>query len=367
MEPTSPTDFRPHRGDGWPRWEPRPDLEPPVPASSALELTAYFHADERAGRRGLGRALLEEYARFGLRTSVLVECAEGFGRSRRVRSDRFEATWGGVPIVVTAADVSERMIGATRAVERLVAHGLVTLDGIELITEPAEPSKALGPDAAELAIHCRSGRGRDDPDGVGGVIEQLRRSGVSGATALTGREGTVAGEHRGSRVFLYRPDAPAIVLAVDKANALALAVPPLLALPQVELLTAKPIAICRYRGRRQDAIETSPDPRHWCKLCIYSDGEAGDGFLPAHVALEYRLRKAGARGVTVMRGRVGYALGAPLRPDRGWFPRRQFPMVTTIVDTSDRIIEWLELVDELTGTDGLVTCEPVTVVESEPT
>src|ERR1700754_1158847 len=105
MEPTSPTEFRPHRGAGW-RWsEAQSDLEPPVPASTALELTAYSHAGERAGRRSLGRALLDEYAQRGLRSSVLVECADGFGRSRRVRSDRFEATWGGVPIVVTAADV----------------------------------------------------------------------------------------------------------------------------------------------------------------------------------------------------------------------------------------------------------------------
>jgi PII-like signaling protein len=79
------------------------------------------------------------------------------------------------------------------------------------------------------------------------------------------------------------------------------------------------------------------------------------------VSLVTQLLNAGAAGATVVPGQLGFALGDPMRPDRGWFIRRKAPIVTTIIDTNDRIARWFEIVDALTGDHGLVTCERVTL------
>jgi PII-like signaling protein len=35
-----------------------------------------------------------------------------------------------------------------------------------------------------------------------------------------------------------------------------------------------------------------------------------------------------------------------------------------VVDTRDRVARWFEIVDELTGDGGLVTCEPVRISDA---
>ena len=72
-------------------------------------------------------------------------------------------------------------------------------------------------------------------------------------------------------------------------------------------------------------------------------------------SLVKRGRHAEARRVTLLRGRLGYALGDPLGPDGGWFGYGRAPMIAIVIDRPDRVPGWLGLIDDLTGEDGLVT------------
>ena len=80
------------------------------------------------------------------------------------------------------------------------------------------------------------------------------------------------------------------------------------------------------------------------------------GWRPEHLEVVRRLRKLGAPGATVLRGTTGYALGDPLRPDRGW-PGQRRTTVTTIIDTPDHAARWLKAIYDVTADNGLVTHE----------
>jgi PII-like signaling protein len=102
------------------------------------------------------------------------------------------------------------------------------------------------------------------------------------------------------------------------------------------------------RSESAGAGDCSPIPRTTRARCL--------------VSLVTQLLKAGAAGATVVQGHLGFALGDPMRPDRGSFICRKAPMVTTLIDTNVRIARWFEIVDALTGDHGLVTSEPVTLL-----
>jgi PII-like signaling protein len=72
-----------------------------------------------------------------------------------------------------------------------------------------------------------------------------------------------------------------------------------------------------------------------------------------------RLRRAGAAGVTSLRGVWGYHGDHAPHGDRLWQLRRHVGVVTVIVDTAERMRRWYEIVDELTAETGLVTGEIV--------
>ncbi len=97
----------------------------------------------------------------------------------------------------------------------------------------------------------------------------------------------------------------------------------------------------------------------WQKLMIHAGEDARHGRHALHPILVRRLREAGAAGATILRAVWGLT-GAP-RPhaDHPLSLRRRVPMVTVVVDSAERISRWYEIVDELTATAGLVTCEHV--------
>jgi PII-like signaling protein len=187
------------------------------------------------------------------------------------------------------------------------------------------------------------------------VLEALHRHGIAGATALGHGEGTIAGHRHGSRLLGASPDGPMMVASIDNANVFARAAPALLEQPQVELITAKPMFLCKWRGHRRPPPVASPDQPAWSQITLYA-AYAPLRWRREHLVLIQRLRKLGAPGCTVLRGSIGYALD-PLRPDRGWSEHRAAPTVTTIIDTPDHAADWLRAIDDVTDDRGLVTHE----------
>jgi PII-like signaling protein len=323
-------------------------------SGGAAELTVYFDPSEPGLQACFYDALEREYLVRGLRVSHRLRATESFGRSRHVHNDRsadFDP-----PMVVVAVDAVPTIDSALASVSSLGGEVFVTLAPTEVVTRTSRAVETLGSAPAELVIHCRRGRSRDDPHGVGGVLEELRRQGIVGATALGRGEGTLAGQRHRPRLLSSSPDGPMMVVAIDQANAFARATRSLLALPQVALITVKPIVLCKWHGRSQPPPAPSADRPAWSRITLYTGGRWLD-WHPEHHALIQRLRKLGAPGVTTLRGTDGYALGDPLRHDHGWFRHRTAPMVTTIVDTPDHTAQWLRAIDDVTADDGLATHE----------
>jgi PII-like signaling protein len=327
---------------------------------SGLELALYFDTARRIGKRSLDDALLDECDRRCVRVAELLPVVEAFGRSRRVRNERSDAD---PPLVLVTVDSSAAIASAVEVITATVPDVFATVAPVRLISPASDVLDEFATAPVQLAIHCRQGRHRHDPHGIGAVLESLRRSGVAGATALHAREGTVFGDRpRGGLFSSSSERAPTMVSSIDEADVLARAAPSLLALPQVELLTAKAIDICKSRGRRRPLPDATPDGSWWSRLTLYAHEDAVASWRPDRRSLLARLRKAGAPGATMLRGSLGYALDDPLAPTGHWFAFGEAPVIATIVDRCDRIGPWLELIDDVTGDDGLVTHERVWIV-----
>jgi len=296
-----------------------------------------------------------EYADRGVRISHRLTPTESFGRSRRVRKDTSPER--DPPLVVIAVDARPTISAALASFPSSVADILVTLCPTEIVSGTARALHSLGAEPAALVVHCRRGRSRHDPLGVGGVVEQLRRDGVAGATALGRGEGTIAGHRHRPGLLSPAPDGPMMVVSIDHADVFARAMPSLLTMPQIELITVKPVFLCKWQSRRQDPPTPTADTPPWSQITLYATGEAWLDWRPQHSRLLARLRQLGAPGATVLRGTIGYALSDPSQATRKRFDHPAAPMVTTIIDTPDQAGEWLRAINELTEHHGLVTHE----------
>jgi PII-like signaling protein len=337
-----------------------PDRSSIGTGARASEFAVYLHSAKRAGLRSLAQALMDQSADLEIAGSVLLNGIDGFGHGGRLHADIQE---GPIPLIVMATAVDHPSASSfAELLSRLPSETLATRANSAVLDATAGPLLALGDEFAQLTVHCRIGAGHDDPAGVAGVIDLLRRHGVAGATALSGGDGIAAGQRHRDLAFARSPSVPALVIAIDTARALATAVPALLACTHVDMVTAKPIWLWKGQGR-VGGTPIAADADGWRTLSVFGTDDT-HRWRPLHRQLIARLRKAGAAGATVIRARLAYVRDDPVRPQRGWRTRREAPTVTTIVDTRDQVARWFEIVDELIGDDGLVTCEAVRVLST---
>jgi PII-like signaling protein len=72
-------------------------------------------------------------------------------------------------------------------------------------------------------------------------------------------------------------------------------------------------------------------------------------------------RKRGMAGATVLRGQLGFGAASRIHTAKILRLSEDLPLVIEIVDTTERIEEFLPYLDDIIG-DGLVTIEKVRVV-----
>lgn len=84
------------------------------------------------------------------------------------------------------------------------------------------------------------------------------------------------------------------------------------------------------------------------------------GGQPLYTAIVERARKAGLRGATVFKGIEGYGSTAVVHAARIFDLSADLPVLIEIVDSEERIREFLPVLDEMIS-DGLVTIEAVEV------
>jgi PII-like signaling protein len=317
-----------------------------------LKLTAHFGERDRAGGELLADAILADFERHGVRTSVLIRGVEGFGQRHHLRTDRLLTLSEDLPAIAVALDEPQRIREVLEELPGPRANGLVTL-------EQVQPSGGGGD--LELTVYLRRRQQIGGVPAFVAVCDLLRRHGVGGATALLGVDGTVEGERRRGRFLSTNADLPTLVVAVGNAAAISSALEELEQTLEAAT-TIEPVRVCKRDGNST----ARPDPQGWQRLTVYTSESATVGGHAVHHELIRRLRRAGARGATSVRGIWGFHGDHAPHGDRLLQLRRRAPIVTTVVDEGERIGAWFEIADQLSPRRGLVTCEPVEVVAPQP-
>ena len=243
-----------------------------IPGSGeAVEFTVFFDSS----RPGIGSAfygeLENEFVDRGLRVSHRFTVAESFGQSRRVRHDSTAEL--DPPMVVVAVDTTDATRSALGSGWSFTRDVIVTLSPTQIVRHAGQALPPLGSQSAEAHRSLPTRDRSDDPTGVGGVLQAMRRHGITGATALGRGEGTIAGQRHPPRLFSPSPDGPMMVVAIDDANVLALAAASLLEMTQVELITIKPICVCKCRECRRPPPTPAADQLAWSRITLYTAGE----------------------------------------------------------------------------------------------
>jgi hypothetical protein len=83
---------------------------------------------------------------------------------------------------------------------------------------------------------------------------------------------------------------------------------------------------------------------------------------PLYEAIVERARQMHLAGATVLRGPMGFGKNSRMRTAKLLELSSDLPILIEIIDTEDRIREFLPVVDEMVQ-DGLVTLEPVQVLK----
>jgi len=78
-------------------------------------------------------------------------------------------------------------------------------------------------------------------------------------------------------------------------------------------------------------------------------------------AVVERLREVGCSGATVLKGAMGFGASRVLHTDRILRFAENLPIVIEVVDTPERVEQWLPILDEML-TGGMVTLEKARVI-----
>ena len=334
--------------------------------SDALRLAVYFGERDRLQGHLASDVLLDLYESHGLRTAILVRATEGFGIKHQLHTQRMLTLSEDLPLVSVAVDTPECIEAVLPALRSVVPGGLVTLERARLVTGSAAdvPVAERLHDEAKLTLYL----GRQDrieaQSASGWVVDVLRRHGVAGATVVVGVDGMRDGLRQRARFFSRNADVPVMVISVGTGDAIARALAELRERLERTLMTLERVRVCKRDGRTEAEPDDVPevDPNGlgiWQKLTVYAGEQTRHGKHPLYIELIHRLRLEGAAGATAVRGVWGYSGDHAPHGDTLAAVRRRVPVVLTIVDRPAAARRWWQLVDDVTGTAGLVTSEVV--------
>jgi PII-like signaling protein len=332
--------------------------------ADCVKLTSYFGERHRSGDRFTADALIELYGRHELAASILLRGTEGFGLKHHLRTDRSLTLSEDLPLIAVAVDTRSRIETVLPQAVELSAPGLVTLERARLLTDITGAGWSPGAGAAKLTIYLgRQERVGRVPAYVA-VCDLLHRRGLDGATTLLGVDGTAFGRRERAAFFSRNAEVPMMVITVGSGERIGAVLPELGPLLRRPLVTAERVRICKRDGRLLAAPPALPGPDGdgmalWHKLMVFTSEALTHHGEPVHRAMVRRLRSAGLSGATTQRGIWGFHGDRAPHGDRLLQLGRHVPVVTTVIDTSDRIATAFSVIDELTRERGLVTSEIV--------
>lgn len=330
--------------------------------SERRKLTVYFGERDRVGGEFLADRILDVFAQRGLRASVLLRGAEGFGVKHHRRTDRLLSLSEDLPLVAVGIDAPEAIDGALAEIGSLGFNGLLTVERAAALKE-GRLSAPAG-DVKLTAYFGRGARGGGRP-AYEAATARLHSAGAAGATVLVGVDGTLSGERRRARFFSRNLGTPCMLVSVGSAESMQRAAAALASDPPPDLVvTEERVHVLKRDGSRAGELPAVPDGDEggrgrWVKLTLYSGEQNHFGGRPVHIEAVERLRRAGARGATAIRGAWGYHGDHEPHGDTIWSVRRRVPTVTVVVDRPAESGRWLSVLDEITPKAGLITSEVV--------
>ena len=351
-------------------------MEPPEdPAAQdiSLKLTAYFAERKRVGSRFLAEAMLEMFAERRVATSAMLRGISGFGHRRIIRTDESLTLSEDPAVAIVAVDNPDTINGLATDVAALTTGGLITLERARLLdhsltgpemTVPL-PGGSLAGDAVKLTVYIGRNRRINGVPAYQQACALLHRNNFDGASVFLGVDGTSHGERHRAHFFGGNVDVPMMIIAIGSAHQVQRSVAGLNALLDRPLMTVERAQLCKRDGRLLTRPAALPDTDEqgrplWQKLMVFTSEADRHDRVPIHRALVRRLWRSGAAsGATVLRGVWGFQGSEEPHGDRLFQLGRQVPLMTIIVDTPRNIAASFDIVDNLTGEHGLVTCEMV--------
>ncbi|MES1247356.1 MAG: DUF190 domain-containing protein [Actinomycetota bacterium] len=319
-------------------------------SADCAKLTVYFGESDRVAGALLSDLLFDLFEKRQVLASSLLRGVEGFGVEHQLRTDRFLTLSEDLPLAAVAVAEPAVIDALLPEVSSVLRGGLITTERATLLRGALAGVEMHDP--VKLTLYL----GRDEP--YVEVVGRLRRAGLAGATVLLGVDGTVHGQRRRARFFSRNSGVPLLVIGVGTADAVRRGLGELDGLVREPVATLERVRICKRDGELLARPDETP-AAGWQKLMVYVSEQAQHDGHPVYVQLIRRLREQRAGGATSVRGIWGFSGEHEPHGDRLFRLRRRVPVVTTIVDEPDAIRRWFDIVDELTGESGLVTCEAV--------
>ena len=106
-------------------------------------------------------------------------------------------------------------------------------------------------------------------------------------------------------------------------------------------------------------------PQDGSLLRVFIGESDRHGHQPLYEAIVLKAREQGLAGATVVRGVMGFGKHSTLHTAKILRLSEDLPMVIEIVDSAEKINDFLPVLDEMIN-DGLVTVEPVSVLQHKP-
>jgi len=337
----------------------------PIVSSSHLKLTSYFTERQRAGSQFLAESMLDLFADRGIAASVMLRGIAGFGHRGFISSDETLTLSEDPSVTIEAIDIAATIGDLADEVTEMTSGGLVTLQRARLLGSDPVVSLPDGDNEIKLTMYIGRNRRINGSPAFYAICELLHRHHFAGVTVLIGVDGIVHGMRRRAHFFGRNLDVPLMIIAVGGAEQVQSVMLALTAMPHRPLITSERIQVCKRDG--QVVAPPTMLPAHdsqgrplWQKLVVHTTEATLHGRVPIHRALVRRLSESGVTtGATVVRGVWGFHGDHEPHGDRLIQFGRQVPVLTIIIDTPERISRSFGIVDELTGTHGLVTCETV--------
>ncbi len=329
-----------------------------------LKLTAYFGERQRTGKRFVAEAMLDLFAERQVATSVMLRGIASFGLRKVVRSDQSLTLSEDPPVAIAAVDTEATITALLDDAVAMTTQGLLTLERARLVTDPARTPLPDG-DAVKLTVYVGRRRRVDGAPAFYAVCDLLHRHHFDGASVLLGVDGTAHGERRRAHFFARNVDVPMMIIAVGSTAQVRAVLPGLTEILGEPLATVERVQVCKRDGQLLARPPVLPavdaDGRQVRqKLMIFTSEATRHDGAPVHRALVRRLLESGtASGATVLRGIWGFHGDHKPHGDKLIQFGRQVPVISIVVDTPDRIARSFDIVDQVTGGHGLVTCEMV--------